>query len=387
MRTLGLLALFLLLPISMHAAALININTADEKTLDSLQHIGAATAQKIIAYRTLHPFQTIEEIKQASTYITDAYYADIAPFITVGDTSTQSTTETTVATSSSSTAAAQGGSTTYVPPPSAISIQVTGNQNAAIEVPLKLSAAVTTKNGAVDSGARIVWSFGDGSRGEGSSIEKLYRYAGTYLVVVTATDGNATAKDDISVTVKPATVRIATVSGEGITLANDSAERLDLSGWRLDAGNGLFRIPEGTTLLPNANVLFPYSIINLPVSLDVMLLYPDGVIASRYAAPVPATLAEDVIVPAQSAQLAAPEGSYIQVQKVEPIISTRTSVQSHENTAVNAPAATTELAAAGAAVDAPTPAPQAHAAGFLHSPWVLSLVGVVILAGGAFILL
>jgi competence ComEA-like helix-hairpin-helix protein len=97
-----------------------------------------------------------------------------------------------------------------------------------------------------------------------------------------------------------------------------------------------------------------------------------------------------IIAPTPTKQPTVATTSYRQVQTVEPIISQPTNVQSHATT-VQAPAASTELDAAGAAfptMPAATAvsvtAPVTH---LLHSPWTLGFVGIVILAGGAFIAL
>lgn len=382
MRTAGLVLLAFLLPIFAYAA-LININTADATLLDTLPGIGPSKAAAIVDYRTQHgPFARIEDIQNVSG-IGASTYAQIAPLITVGDAPASPPQE---ASTTAAAASSSGSATPYVPPPTMLSVSVSGSTAALLEVPLKLSAQATLKNGSVDGTALIKWSFGDGSSGEGSTVEKTYRYAGTYLVVVTATDGEAVAHDDLTVTVHPATARIAVVTGEGITLANDSAdERLDLSGWRLSADTGSFRIPEGTTILPSASVLFPNTITNLPGALEATLRYPDGIIAARYAPPVPVSI-PDVQPPA-------PAVSYESVQAVEPITSPRTTVQSHEE-AVLAPAAVSNegtaagaplLASSSAETAAAGAAPFAHS--LLRSPWTLGLAGVMTLAAGAFILL
>ncbi|MDR2035213.1 MAG: helix-hairpin-helix domain-containing protein [Coriobacteriales bacterium] len=65
------------------APALVNINTADSATLQTLNGIGPATAQKIIDYRTAHgAFSTKEELKQVSG-IGEKKYAAIEALITV----------------------------------------------------------------------------------------------------------------------------------------------------------------------------------------------------------------------------------------------------------------------------------------------------------------
>lgn len=375
MRTIGLGMLVLFVAMFAHAAALVNINTADAALLDTLPGIGPTYAGRIVDYRTAHgPFARIEDIQNVSG-IGPSTYADIKPFITVGDTSGGST-ETVARTASTTPPApsASGGSSTYVPPPMALSVTITGRETAMLEVPLRLSARATTKGGAVDSAAQLLWSFGDGSSSTGTEVEKVYRYAGTYLVTVMATDGTAKARDELIVTAAPASVRISSVSGEGITIVNDTRERLDLSGWRLTSDTGSFRIPDGMTLLPSASVLFPYAVTNLPMAFDATLRYPNGTIAARYELPAPAPSAS-------IEQPSVATTSYKQVQKVEPITRTNANIQAHDE-AVVAPAAVLEGTAAGAAVPV-------EKSGFslFRSPWTLSFVGVMALAGGAFILL
>ena len=382
------LSLFIL-PALAHAA-LININTVDATLLDTLPGIGPVIAGHIVDYRVANgPFAAIEDIQKVSGIGSGSTYTKIAPLITVGGTNTSSASDSVPPTQTQTSSGSVTGSMTYVPPPSALSVQVSGNTEALLDVPLQLSARVTTKGGTVDPLARISWSFGDGSSTEGSTVEKTYRYAGTYLVTVMATDGAARAQDDITVIAKPAAVRIATLSGEGITLTNDASERLDLSGWRLLTGTGSFKIPPGTNILPNVSVLFPSTITNLPIALDATLLYPDGIIAAHYT-PLIAAVATTTDVLESIGQPSVGSTSYSKVQTVEPITSPRTTVHSHEETG-KAPAATTELVAAGAVSTSSTEeaaaAVNARIPGFLRSPWFFGLLGIMTLAGGAFIFL
>ncbi|MHB8913407.1 MAG: helix-hairpin-helix domain-containing protein [Minisyncoccota bacterium] len=383
------LGLFIfLLPVFVQAAGLININTADAALLDTLPGIGASYAADIIAYRAAHgPFASIEDLQKVPNIGTGSRYTKIAPLITIGDTGASGAPDTGADIAASSTDPTAPPETTvpaYLPPPSELSVQVRGSESAIREVPAAFSAVVKTKSGAIDSAARVLWSFGDGSSGEGSAVEKTYHYAGTYPVVATASDGAATAQGEITVVVKPSAARITLVSDEGITLANDSDERFDLSLWRLSSSRGTFRIPVGTMLLPHASALFPFSVTNLPIASDAVLTYPSGVPAAQYAPQIGAAAPS-------SEQPAVATTSYTPVQEVEPIIRTRANSQPYEE-AVNAPAAATELAAAGAAPVASSspatpPSAQTPASKVLHSPWTLGLFGVVLAAAGAFILL
>ena len=396
MRTIGLLApavllsAFALFPFggAALAAALVDINTADEALLDTLPGIGPSKAAAIVAYRNAHgPFAAIEDMQNVSG-IGASTYAGLAPFITVGRagvSSSASDTASSAAAATQDTPVPSTGAATYVPPSSVLTVEAGTDRNAVLETPLHLSASVKAKGGAPDSSARIAWSFGDGSSATGSSVDKTYRHAGTYLVTVTAMNGIASAEDDFTVVAQPALVRILAATGDGVRVANDANERLDLSGWRLSVDTGSFRIPDGTVLLPHADVLFPSDITNLPIALSATLAYPDGIVAARYSPPQSAS-------PADGAQPSAPGASSSKEQTVESVLSSGVSGTAHEAATVSAPAAATELAAAGAALSASsTPAPEEPASprafGILRSPWFLGFLGVMTLAGGAFILL
>jgi len=387
MRTVGLLILAILLPAFVFAVELININTADATLLNTLPGIGPSYAERIVTYRTEHgPFARIEDIQNVSG-IGPSTYAKIESLITIGETIVSSTTTSASTASSTQSASSSSESTaTYAPSLSTLLINIQGDQNAIIGVPLRLSVRVTTKGDSIDPPAQVVWGFGDGSSAIGSAVEKTYRYAGTYLVIVEATDGMTMAHGELVVTVRPAKVRILTISSDGITIINDSNERLDLSGWRLFSNMGSFRIPDGTVILPNISVLFPFAVINIPIVSTATLMYPDGTVATRYE---PLETIKNA-VPAMSSsdtQPSANQVSFNTVKTVEPITSTRTIAQKDEN-AVGAPAAATEFAAAGAILPSTsTQNNNSRVSGIFRSPWVLGLLGVIVVAGGAFILL
>jgi competence ComEA-like helix-hairpin-helix protein len=102
----------------------------------------------------------------------------------------------------------------------------------------------------------------------------------------------------------------------------------------------------------------------------------------------PATFA--TLEPLITVQPSADVPSYEKVQavappapkKVEPVTSAVSNIQAHEE-AVLAPAEATELAAAGAALPS---VPASRTAG-LFSVWTLGLLGVIVVAGGVFILI
>jgi competence protein ComEA len=70
--------------LSSHAeGTLVNINTADEATLVTLNYIGKSRAKAIIAHREEHgPFQSIEDLKAVSG-VGDRVFENIKDKITV----------------------------------------------------------------------------------------------------------------------------------------------------------------------------------------------------------------------------------------------------------------------------------------------------------------
>lgn len=243
------------------------------------------------------------------------------------------------------------------------------------------TATVYDSKGNKRDDAVVTWAFGDGMRKTGASVYHEYYSPGEYLAVVRATtaDGGNVQKE-VVVTVKDAGIKISSVSSRGIALTNTDSRTLDLSFWRLSAGGQEFKIPEDTQILAGRTILFPSQVIELPLADVAFLLYPSGEVAATYGAGTAAPQSTAVV------QLHPVTASYEQVQKVEPIISTKKIVPAYEK-AVIAPAASTELAAAGAALPPEPPAPASRAAGIFKSPWTLGFLGTVLLAGGAFIFL
>ncbi|MDO8408346.1 MAG: helix-hairpin-helix domain-containing protein [bacterium] len=382
------LASGLLFPFATYAA-LVNINTADSATLEDLPGVGPSTAASIIANR---PYASIEDISRTDGIGApgSSSYEKIKDLIAVGDASAPSTSSTGGSTTTATTAVPSGGSggsaSTYVPPPSAITVDIDGARTASLNVPVTFSAVVRAKGGAADPSAEIVWSFGDGSSASGRIVEKTYRHEGTYLVVARGRDGTAIAEAQMTVLAHASTVRIKSITSDGVVIDNGGEETLELSGWRLSTGLATFRFSDGTMLLPKSSVLFPWLITNLPIALEALLSYPDGVIAARYPEPVAST-------PVQPE--AAPEGSQ-GVQTVESVLS-NTSPPAHAPEALDAPRtkATSPVSRGAAMGEVPvaastTPAAAASApgiAGIFHSGWIIGVLGIIALAGGIFMIL
>lgn len=292
-----------------------------------------------------------------------------------------SSTDTAESVSSPAIAAAtssSGGSAEYLPIPD-LHISTGGDHTVSAGADTAFSAIVYDGRGNRRDDAMVTWSFGDGMRRTGASVFHSYYDPGEYLVIVRAStsDGGDALVENI-ITAKDANLRIASISSRGITLMNKSSRTLDLSLWRLSVGGKEFKIPTDTHILAGHSILFPSQVIELPITGSAMLLYPNGEVAAIYPS-------------ASGGQPSSGATSYQERQTVEPITSTKTNIQTHEE-AIAAPTATTELAAVGATV-LPTPASSETSpadkrmSGLFRSPWTLGFFGIMALAGSAFIFL
>lgn len=389
--TLALL-LLILFPCTSVQAALININTAGIEELDTLPGIGPSKAAAIVSYREEHGiFTTTADIQNVSG-IGASTYAEIAPLITVGNGGASTPPSSSASSPATISSVGSAPSQTSTSVPSSFVVDAGGDIDGFIEVPLLFEAHMKSKG---TNSVTYVWSFGDGSQGTGMKTDKTYHYAGTYAVTVIASDGASTARDDLTVTVRKAQVALSAVTTDGITLTNSGNERVDLSGWRLSAGPASFRIPNGTILLPRTSVLMPFAITALPLAFDSALAYPTGLIASRYGDIVTQTTSTPAAVAYEvsTEQPQPPTERYNKVQEVETIYSEELSKSNDDIEAVEAPREMPSALSRGApvaVVSAALPqkeAPEQKGKGIFSSPWTYALIGVVVVAGAAFMLL
>ncbi len=394
----------LMFPIIIHAATLVNINTASASVLDTLPYISHSTAEKIVEYRNTNGlFANIEDIEKVAG-IKSGIFSHIKSLITVGSTSvdtvvpkTQATEKDTVANSTQSNTDTDvsanktiSRASKYIPPPASISIKIHKDTAVLVEVPVVFKSLVKTSGGSIDTSSRVHWSFGDGSESSGRSAVKVYHYAGTYRVVAIAEDGSASARSEITVNVTRASVRIADISGEGITLENLSDKELDLSNWRITSSKGIFRIPKGTVILPASQVLFPFSIMNLPISFDATLTYPDGVEVARYVPPIQKVIAKPKAQPLTFSVVkkhtVVPSDTEIS-DRLGTQVSQKSEVERANVAWVGAPAHTTFARSTHKKTTQLNMQPATQTYVYRKNPWTLGLLGALTVIGGALILL
>ena len=305
----------------------------------------------------------------ATSTATSLTMSDSSKTVIIASSDSTPPTDEPVSESTNTTASSGGAPPEYIPIP-VLRIVTSGDRTVSAGADTPFIAVAYDGNGNKRGDALILWSFGDGMQRTGASVYHAYYEPGEYIAVVrVSTSDGGDALKEMVITVKDANIKIASVSARGISLANDSSRALDLSLWRLSMGGKEFKIPADTQILPEHTILFPSQIIQLPISNTASLFYPSGEVAATYP-----------LVQAIAEQPAVTNVSYEKVQEVEKIISKAADIQTDDEK-VRAPAPATELAAAGAAL--PTTAKKQGS--IFSSPWFLGLLGVVALAGAAFI--
>jgi len=136
-------------------------------------------------------------------------------------------------------------------------------------------------------GARYLWTFGDGGTKEGQKVFYNYNYPGKYVVILNTSSGIYSASDRIIIEAIPADITISSVgtgSNSFVEVNNKTKYELNLSRWKLRAGNKLFEIPENTVILPDSKIIFPsqYTKFEITKGQNIELLYPNSTSTYSY---------------------------------------------------------------------------------------------------------
>src|SRR3989344_3974283 len=247
-------------------SSLININTADSASLQTLNGIGAFKAQAIIDYRIANgSFAAIEDIQNVSG-IGPATYNNIKDFITVGTTAppvTESVSNTSNTVNSGSNASSVHYSSTPVT-----------NVNKRVEMyvsagrdrvgtagsPLEFIAETDFE---YTKSSIFSWNFGDGSIGAGSVIIHTYEYPGEYTVVLNASLPKSQVVSRVNVKIIEPDIKVVSASPEKIELKNNSSSEINLYGRTLWHAGKVFLFPKDTIIRAGQNISFGSRITNL----------------------------------------------------------------------------------------------------------------------------
>ena len=260
---------------TLHAADLININTADSASLQTLNGIGPSKAQAIIDYRVQYgPFAKIEDIMNVSG-IGTATYNNIKDFITVGAAPVPApqATSSEPQTQSPSQQNARGNE----PPP--ITVRVNADTLVTAGGGSFFEAAAYGTQGLPLPGTRFIWNFGDGTTAEGARVFHSYAYPGKYAVSVTAAYNYSSTMERVEVVAVAAQVSLRAEGDGSLLIRNLSNNDLDVGLWSLVDG-ARYVIPEHTLILPGEGVRFAPSVTGLPGTAATTLRYPNDMLAA-----------------------------------------------------------------------------------------------------------
>lgn len=131
-------------------------------------------------------------------------------------------------------------------------------------IPFTINSLTTTNKGETYAVGKSVWNFGDGSVkevGKSDPFEYVYDYPGEYVVTLSYFDSYfskvADASDRMTIKVVATGIKISSVGTTNdpfIEIENKSSYEIVLSNWIVTAGIHYFKIPEGTTILPNKKI-------------------------------------------------------------------------------------------------------------------------------------
>lgn len=278
--------------------ALINLNTAGQKELESITGVGEVIAGRIIEYRNLNgSFETIEEVKNVKG-IGDATFLKMKDEITVGGTivsdetggeeggESDGTLSDNIVDENSSAHTGEAGLSDYES--GTFKIGAGRDRLATVRTPITFSAS---PNKLGKEMSLFTWSFGDGTSAIGPKVYHAYQFPGTYNVVLNGViDNKEEAVARVKVSVAEASLKITAIDlvAGYIEISNYSDKEQNLNSWSLQTGQP--KLATGKVhVFPLDTIISPKSAIKIPLKSigfasqnieEIILVYPDGAVAS-----------------------------------------------------------------------------------------------------------
>lgn len=271
-----------------------------------------------------------------------------------------------------SSSASQTFSTGNAEKPPEIKVEIVANKTAVVGADALLSGKTLGADGKPLENVRFIWNFGDGETKEGQNVLHRFRFPDEYIVTLDIAYGKWSATARLTVTAVKSPLKISRVE-KGligfVEVVNEGSTELDLFGWYLKSDNIYFLIPKNTIVAGGKKIIFPNEITKLAGDeASVLLLYPNGVVATTYEKPTPPAPAAPAIVPAKELPNAPKPVSSAKSDLIE------NQIRLEETT-------TPSLAAVYESVKAVEVTPRENGLGV----WLLALGGLIVISLGAFL--
>ena len=244
-----------------------------------------------------------------------------------------------------STSASGGGSESA--PLSVITLDAGNDRSSIVGVPSTFKARAYNQKKEPLTNLLFRWNFGDGSTAMGATAVHAFEYPGRYAVVLSVIEDEA-ASDQFVVTVDEAQLTLSVLEG-GVAIENGSRREVDISGWRIEYQGHHFTMPPKTIILANEALRLTPRTLGFTIGEEVELVYPNGVLASSVAPPVPFPSTPIVGVEmSDPVAIGPPPTSSVPTSAVEPDIVAEVEVALEDESYESIEATSTEVAAAAA---------------------------------------
>lgn len=141
------------------------------------------------------------------------------------------------------------------------------------------SAAATGLQGQPLENAQYLWNFGDGTSAQDQKVSHTYKEAGQYIISLSVGSGQYSASDRVVVNVIAPRISLSsTMDKNSVTLENDSASELDLSGFFIISHDQRFIFPQNSFIGNHQTLTLDSDTLGMSVDADTTLSYPNGVV-------------------------------------------------------------------------------------------------------------
>jgi Lamin Tail Domain/PKD domain len=152
--------------------------------------------------------------------------------------------------------------------------------------PVTLQGSVVGKESASILNAKMTWNFGDGSTGNGYSVQHTWKHPGKYIVTAHVSYVDWTLTDYVSVTITSPKIRISSTA-DGVSVSNISDLPLNMSGWFLQTKSSLFEMPDETWIAARGSIVFDETVTGFTPQSTVRALYPSMEVVAQLKADAP----------------------------------------------------------------------------------------------------